>query len=252
MLRRVESVIAASATRTARRDPAVVQAAHTAPARASAGGLSPESMRLFAGRVERILLMRCGNAGCHGGAGAGAFHLKNPSRSATTTRQNLAAALAFVGDGGGWSSPLLSACVDRPDRRGRTPFRVQGGPASRAALAAWVARIAAERPDLAAERPDLAAERPDLAARQAPPALRQAGEKTLGESTGAAPSARPIQPDVFDPAEFNRTFAAPAPRPVAPRPVSLPSGPSSAAPFAPPAAPAADVAPFAPAPELSE
>ena len=238
MLRRVESVIAASATRTARRDPAVAPAAHTAPATASAGGLSPESMRLFAGRVERILLMRCGNAGCHGGAGAGAFHLKNPSRSATTTRQNLAAALAFVGDGGGWSSPLLTACVDRPDRRGRTPFRVQGGPASRAALAAWVARIAAERPD--------------LAARQAPPALRQAGEKTLGESAGAAPSARPIQPDVFDPAEFNRTFAAPAPRPVAPRPVSLPSGPSSAAPFAPPAAPAADVSPFAPAPELSE
>ena len=239
-LRRVESVIAASANRGERRDAAVVPAAHTVPATAPAGGLSPESMRLFAGRVERILLTRCGNAGCHGGAGAGAFHLKNPSRSATTTRQNLAASLAFVGDGGGWSSPLLTACVDRPDRRGRTPFRVQGGPSSRAALAAWVARIAAERPDLAARH---------VTSPEAPPAGRQAGEKTLGESAGAAPSARPIRPDVFDPAEFNRTFAAP---PAAPRRASPPSRSPAVAPLVPPAAPAADAAPFAPAPDLSE
>jgi len=207
-LRRVETVLAKNGSRPGmgggstgtRPAGAVTPASHTEPGRtvvpaaASATGLSNETMRSYTGQVERVLLTRCGNAACHGGPGAGAFHLTNPSRSAITTRKNLAATLAFVASDGGRGPALLTTCVDRPDRRGRTPFRVQGGAASRALLAAWVTRVVAERPDLAAARP----EKPILS-----PA------ETLSESGGAAPPARPIQPDAFDPAEFNRTFAPP-------------------------------------------
>ena len=212
-LRRVEGVIAASrggsgagagvvpASHTASRDGAV------ASATAATGGLSGETLRSFTGQVERVLLTRCGNAGCHGGTDAGAFQLTNPSRSAATTRINLAAALAFV-QGGTTSAPLLTACVDRPDRRGRTPFRVQGGPASRALLIEWVARVAAERPDLAAAPPAATAAAP---LRSAAGPANETRRETLSEIGGAAPPPRPIQPDTFDPAEFNRTFAAPVP-----------------------------------------
>ncbi|NNJ27725.1 hypothetical protein LzC2_38330 [Planctomycetes bacterium LzC2] len=211
-LRRVETVIAAANARAGKPTQApthtssgVVPASHVAnasskaPATASAAGLSAETLRNFTGQVERVLLTRCGNAGCHGGTESGAFQLKNPSRSAATTRLNLAAALAFVGDGNALRSPLVATCVDRADRRGRTPFRVQGGPASKALLTAWVARVAAERPDLAASRTAPVSPAP----------------QTLTESGGAAPPARPIQPDTFDPAEFNRTFASPTADPEA-------------------------------------
>ena len=210
-LRRVETVIAAASARADR----VAPASDAVPAAAPTTGLSAETMRAFTGRVEPILLTRCGNAGCHGRAGAGAFRLTNPSRSAATTRRNLAAALAFVGDGGPLTSPLLAVCVDRPDRRGRTPFRVRGGPASKSALTAWAARAAAERPDLAA---------------RVESAVRHASAETFGNPAEVAPPARPIRPDAFDPAEFNRRFApapgspgastAPAVTPAAPPPPS--------------------------------
>ncbi|QDT16491.1 hypothetical protein [Alienimonas californiensis] len=199
-------------------------AGNSAPATAAAVGLSGDSLRTFTGQVERVLLTRCGNAGCHGGTDGGTFQLTNPSRSAITTRQNLAASLAFVGDGGNLSSPLLTACVDRPDRRGRTPFLVQGGAASRALLAAWVAQVAAERPDLAARHASPNPEDPYV-----PQSLPDSGE--------AAPASRPIRPDAFDPAEFNRTFAAP---PAAPAAAVLPTAaPAAAAP--PPIPPSADL-----------
>ncbi|MFH5806056.1 hypothetical protein [Alienimonas sp. DA493] len=234
-LRRVETMIAAAGgavPASTGGKSGVVPASHetnspgAAPATATAVGLSPETLRAFTGQVERVLLTRCGNAGCHGGTDAGAFQLTNPSRSAITTRQNLAASLAWVGDGGNLSSPLLTACVDRPDRRGRTPFLVQGGPASRALLAAWVARVAAERPDLAARH---AAPSPSGQNRHVPESLPDSGE--------AAPASRPIRPDTFDPAEFNRTFAAPA----APRSAATPPSAPPAAAAPPPIPPSADL-----------
>ncbi|MEM9701177.1 MAG: hypothetical protein AAF907_01885 [Planctomycetota bacterium] len=223
-LRRVETQIAAAnkqAGRTTALPNGIQPAGHAdgaptarTPASASAAGLSAQTLREFTAKTERVLLRRCGNAGCHGGPDAGAFRLTNPSRSAATTRKNLGAALAFIGDGRPLGSPLLSTCIDRPDRCGRTPFRVQGGPASKALLTAWVARVAAERPDLVA------------AQTAKPPAPGSHAPESLRESGGAAPPARPIQPDAFDPAEFNRTFASPPSDPnAAPAAVPPPSPP---------------------------
>ena len=218
-LRRTEALLAAKAARAPKAP------AGPAGKTAGTGGLSEVTTAAFAGKVERILLSRCSNAGCHGGAsGPGGFHLTNPSRSATTTRKNLAATLAFVGDGGRYSSPLLTACGDRPGRRGRTPFQVSGGPASRALLTAWVARVAAERPDLAATPEDKTAG-----------VIPAAAEVSAGDQ----PADRPVRPDAFDPAEFNRRFA----------PAAGTGGASAAVPVAPDSAAASASAPVPTSPE---
>ena len=199
-LRRVETAIAARAARAA----APAGAAGPNPLHAATGGVSPATTALFAGKAEPILLARCGNAACHGRTGSTRFRLTSPSRSATVTRRNLSATLPFVGDGTPAAAPLLTACTARGDRRGRTPFSGRGGADSYRLLAAWCARVAAERPDLAAATPAVEDKPGDSNSRVTPVFAEMGGEATPEDS-------RPVRPDAFDPAAFNRRFAAPPP-----------------------------------------
>ena len=221
-LRRVETAIAVRAARASAAEP---EPAGPAPLAAAAGGVSPPVMGAFASKIEPILLARCGNATCHGRPGSGRFAVTNPSRGPVTTRKNLAAVLPFAGDGTAAGTPLLAACAGRPGRRGRTPFSGTGGAASYRLLAAWAAAVAAERPDLA----HAATAGPGDADSRVTPA---SAEVTPGDS-------RPVRPDAFDPAEFNRRFAppptAPAVAPADPTDQSSPATPPVAAPPVPPA-----------------
>ena len=205
-LARVEASIAARRVR-----PASHEEPPAAPAPAG-GGVSRAALGAFTRTVEPIVVARCGNAACHGGGDRNRrpFRLTTPSRSPVTTRRNLAAVAAFVGDGTPDGSPLLSSCPSRPDRRGRTPFAGTGGAASYRRLAAWAAAVAAGRGESPGDTPGVA---------------------DSPETPAAAP---PDPADAFDPAEFNRRFAPPAAAPPRAGGGEAPADPPAVSPATPP------------------
>jgi len=199
-------------------------------------GLSPENTSLFVRRIQPILVSKCGNAACHGGEGAGEFHLANIRRSSSsgrmTTLENLRQVTSLIDHPNPADTRLLSA-LSSPAHA--TVFTGTGGDLQMARIQEWILGAANDkglRPDASnvaaspiwtpetielasAKRPAPAVGNPRVvesepAARsrsvnrlqraETPPALKKVSEDAVLEES----ILKQERPDPFDPEEFNR------------------------------------------------
>lgn len=207
----------------------------------SLGGLSPETAAQFTSRVQPLLLNKCGNASCHGGASSNDFRLTLSRGAGRGTRQNternLYEILRFVDVDSVGNSRLLQTAQGVHGGKG-TIFVGPAGTDQMKLLRAWAVAVAgekqAERQKLD-KRPRLVdlqnSKRPTNQASVKVPAatsdldvVPSADDKTVDPSSitrdGQVAAKRQSDPtdvfemaqqptDAFDPEVFNRQFRRP-------------------------------------------
>lgn len=192
----------------------------TRPPAKSLAGLPPEAAEEFATRVQPILLNKCGNTSCHGGAAGGDFKLSQLPGTGGSRRiyseRNLAQVIEQIDVQRPHQSPLLVIPRGTHGQGGQSVFRGRSGAEQISLLQQWVESVAPKRAD---ETPAeslfasgagarQATERPDpRQSSDLPAAVRQTRSANAGEP--AVPDLleqvlRDERPDAFDPDVFNR------------------------------------------------
>jgi hypothetical protein len=115
----------------------------------SLAGLSRKAARQFVGKVQPILMNKCGNARCHGRKSQNNFQLTRVrigrSSSRIFSEKNLAAVLQYVDVDNPARSPLLVVPKGNHGRGGRTIFYGHRGSKQSNLLRKWVHLVAEER-----------------------------------------------------------------------------------------------------------
>jgi hypothetical protein len=196
--------------------------------------LSPAEVKEFVIGVQPILLARCGNARCHGAAGATEFHLERVHLAAggnrVITGRNLDSVLQQVDPKFARRSPLLQKAIEAHGGVAHAPLSGPGAAdVQKARLIAWLTSVS---PELARfDREDSARRSVEKIAQAGKPQpTRRDSLVVPASATGIDPSMiRPIMPpassaaaktdpktqekpkndlgpltDPFDPAQFNR------------------------------------------------
>lgn len=152
MLRRLEEVLNPEARfeLPPPEEPALTVDGFEASEVESLSGLSPEAAEEFTGRIQPILLNKCGNASCHGprvrSNGFRLHHVRlGQGGHRILTERNLAAVLNFINLERPETSPLLILPSEQHDFSGRAVFHGRQGAGQLDALRNWVRQIA-ERP----------------------------------------------------------------------------------------------------------
>jgi hypothetical protein len=190
------------------------------------GGLPPWTAKEFVTRVQPLLVNRCGNAACHGGAkNAFALRVVRPGNPAyyRLTEQNLDAIRRQISADDSSASPLLVE-PQRPGHGGsRKPlFAGPSGEAQLKMLAAWVAAAARSAPpgseSTEGDKPSPLV----LTSATDEPASGEVASTNGAEAADVPPgdAASDLlrktlieeQPDAFDPEEFNRRYGPEAGR----------------------------------------
>ncbi len=211
---------------TAKTDPAGFVAAEVE----SLGGLSKPTAAEFTAKIQPLLINKCANSGCHGGAGTESFRLVHVRLGSPNHRhgaeQNLAAVLKMIDVHEPQQSPLLKATQGAHGGAAFAFFGGANGTIQRELLEKWVKSVVAERKAEAekhAQRTPLQNKKSNASAPAEPAPVQMASAEqgandpaavSLAAATSPAepdelPGAnRPPRPlprhDPFDPEEFNQ------------------------------------------------
>lgn len=159
-------------------------------------------------KIQPLLINRCGQAGCHGGASSAIWQLEHFGSGqrlpANHTRQNLTRLLRWINDEHPEASPLLVRAGEAHGDASAAPLTL-GDESLRETLEAWIVAMSQRQSQWAA-----AAATPAMVA-TAPAADTAAAEAS--SASAASPSAGSNRPtrlppvsDPFDPAAFNRIY----------------------------------------------
>jgi hypothetical protein len=189
----------------------------------SLAGLTAPVAQQFTTHVQRLLMNKCANAGCHGGQGGSSFQLTSAHRGTNTaiSERNLAAVLKQIDISHPSSSPLLEV-LDTNHANQSTPlFRGRSGAQQMEMLKVWVFAVCN---DIAPEaNQESVADNPvRLASAQTSELPAGSAQRTPGDigmlAHGRAMSAgetdagflkaanRANANDAFDPSVFNRKY----------------------------------------------
>ena len=203
----------------------------------SLAGLSPDAIREFTSRIQPTLLNKCGNAMCHGRAGATVeaadgngftlMHVRGGNGSRRTAMdKNLAQTLKYVNTANPKKSPLLTVPQGNHGMRGRNIFGGVNDDELLQTIQKWIERVAVDtgvkqpakagRHQTFAKSTDGKEEAGTLFVADKPgqtPLIHDsevvpvAGEQTSDAGVSATSAEKLATPahDAFDPAAFNRT-----------------------------------------------
>lgn len=168
--------------------------------------VTSESLALFAGRVQPILMNTC--ACCHAAGHGGNFRLTRTFEGAAidqrSTQQNLTASLAHINREHPEASALLARAVSVHGGTTQPPLKGRQSPAYRS-MEEWVRLSSASQPmPLAAMPVSLPGSEASTPSRLTPEIRSGPDPRRAAEASDPAPSPRPTDP--FDPAVFNRAM----------------------------------------------
>lgn len=171
------------------------------PETRAATGLAPVTTGEFTRRIQPMMMNKCGNATCHGGASSNALRLINVGRARRQqkleTEQNLAAALRQIDREHPDLSPLLRKPQDTESQVHRGVFFGPTGDGQIKMLQEWIRQAAAELPEaLIAEN------------MEEPPVI----EQTAGEASGHSSAPSHVRPAAVSPLIIEIPRAPRAPR----------------------------------------
>lgn len=120
----------------------------TQPEVESLGGLSRDNATMFTSRIQSILVQKCGNASCHGGASTKPFHLV-PARvagrgSSQNTQRNLAEVMRYIETDDVARSQLLAVLRGSHGGKGAV-FTGKGANEQIKSIRTWVMAVADEK-----------------------------------------------------------------------------------------------------------
>ncbi len=189
----------------------------------SLAGLTTPVAQQFTTHVQRLLMNKCANGGCHGGRGSSSFQLTSAHRgtNASIAERNLAAVLKEIDLSHPSSSPLLEVLETNHANQTTPMFRGRSGAQQIDMLRAWVFAVCndiapeANQESVADNPVRLAsasiAELPAGSDQKTPGdigMLAHGREMSAGETDAAFLKAanRANANDAFDPSAFNRKY----------------------------------------------
>ncbi|QEG38776.1 hypothetical protein [Roseimaritima ulvae] len=175
---------------------------------AEVAALSRDLVTHYTKRIQPLLINRCGQAGCHGGASTAVWQLEHFGSSqrlpASLTRQNLGNLLPWLHDDQPEASPLLVRATQAHGGRETAPLSSREDEL-RQGLQAWLTAMAQRH---AAQPHGALAVTPDGDPMFASTASHEQSVTPRQTTAGSAakPTRLPPVKDPFDPADFNRIY----------------------------------------------
>lgn len=171
----------------------------------SLAGLSRETALTYTRTIEPILMNKCSNASCHGGAPDNDFQLDyipfGQGVHRAKSERNLAAVLKFIDVDNPRASPLLTEVTNAHGPDGVSLFLGSVGAKQQKALRNWVADIAREKQTSSRTVTELVDNTRERRSPRTATAHQVDNEIAVDDGNLEPPE---LLPDPFDPEAFNR------------------------------------------------
>lgn len=185
--------------------PAVVQ-----DAEAEVAAMSRELVVTYTKRIQPLLINRCGQAGCHGGASMAVWQLEHFGSSnrlpASFTRQNLGGLLQWIHHEQADASPLMVRATQPHGGRETAPLSSREEDL-RQSLRAWITAMV-QRHSAATNQAWASTPAGDPMFAATANHEESAAAHRSSAAAASKPTRLPLVEDPFDPADFNRIYHA--------------------------------------------